>query len=94
MQAKHLIIFAIVGIVALLAFNLLGGSNNSVQPVEASAVTTDATTPATNASTNNDIASKPLGQQPKAIIDKATTQIDNAQQVENDKMAQVEATAQ
>ena len=54
----------------------------------------DATTPATNASTNNDIASKPLGQQPKAIIDKATTQIDHAQQVENDKMAQVEATAQ
>ncbi|MDO5768610.1 MAG: hypothetical protein Q4P13_03830 [Psychrobacter sp.] len=94
MQAKHLIIFAIVGIVALLAFNLLGGSNNSVQPVEASAVTTDATTPAANASTNNDIASKPLSQQPKAILDKATTQIDNAQQVENDKMAQVEATAQ
>ena len=92
MQAKHLIIFAIVGIVALLAFNLLRGSNESTQPVEATAITTDADT--ADSSTNNDIASKPLGQQPKAILDKATTQINEANQAESDKMAQVEATAQ
>lgn len=93
MQAKHLIIFAIVGIVALLAFNLLRGSNEPA-PVEATAVTTDAAPANSSTTTNNDIASKPLGQQPKAILDKATTEINNANQVESDKMAQVDATAQ
>lgn len=89
MQAKHLIIIAIVGIVALIAFNILNGSGGSDQPVEAAAVTTDAG--ATSVATTDDsISSQPLGQQPKAMLDKASASLDQAQQAENDKIAQAE----
>ncbi|WP_182405693.1 hypothetical protein [Psychrobacter sp. GP33] len=37
-----------------------------------------------------DINSKPLAEQPKAIIGKATTQIEKAQQVEKDRLAQMD----
>jgi len=83
MQAKHLIIIAIIGIVALAAFNIF--NKPSITPAIA---TTTETEP-----TNTAIAEQPLGQQPKAIVDKATNDIAAAQQLENDKIATATDTA-
>ncbi|MGP5554613.1 hypothetical protein [Psychrobacter celer] len=91
MQMKHLIIFALVGMVVLLGFNLISGhqrdkhreilvNNNSAE----SATATDA-----GANTGENIASQPLGQQPKAILGDATTQIEQAQRAEQQRVAQV-----
>ena len=89
MQMKHLIIFALVGMVVLLGFNLISGhqrdkhreilvNNNSAESATA-----------TGANTGENIASQPLGQQPKAILDDATTQIEQAQRAEQQRVAQV-----
>lgn len=94
MQAKHLIIISVAGIVLLLGFNLINGSlheknratviQNSVATDEASVINADSPSP-----TSNDIASKPLGEQPKAILDDATSKIDQAQQAEQARVAQI-----
>ena len=89
MQMKHLIIFALVGMVVLLGFNLISGhqrdkhreilvNNNSAESATA-----------TDANTDENIASQPLGQQPKAILDDATTQIKQAQRAEQQRVTQV-----
>ena len=102
MQIKHLIIFALAGIVILLGFNMISGSqreknreviaaSNEVEETgtdtaesnNANASTVNPTT------TTSDIASKPLGQQPKAILDKATTQIEQAEQVNQQRSEQM-----
>lgn len=93
MQMKHLIIFALVGMAVLLGFNLINGhqrdkhreilvNNNSAESATA-----------TDANTGENITSQPLGQQPKAILDDATTQIEQAQRAEQQRVAQV-ASAQ
>lgn len=88
MNAKTIIIIALVASLALVVFNV-AISYNEPDPVSAEiAATQDSNT--TN--TNDDIANKPLGQQPKAMLDKANNEIDKAQQLENDKMAQIENT--
>ena len=87
MQAKHLIIIAIIGIVALAAFNIF--NKPTITPAPAIATTTEAAEPS-----NKTIAEQPLSQQPKAIVDKATNDIAAAQQLENDKIATATATAQ
>jgi len=87
MQAKHLIIIAIIGIVALAAFNIF--NKPSITPAPAPAIAT-----ATEAEPSNTaIAEQPLSQQPKAIVDKATNDIAAAQQVESDKIATATAEA-
>ena len=86
MQAKHLIIIAIIGIVALAAFNIF--NKPSITPAPAIATATEAEQSSTA------IADQPLGQQPKAIVDKATNDIAEAQQLENDKIATATAEAQ
>ena len=85
MQAKHLIIIAIIGIVALAAFNIF--NKPSITPAPAIATTTEAE------SSNTAIAEQPLSQKPKAIVDKATNDIAAAQQLENDKIATATAEA-
>lgn len=79
MHIKHLIIFAIAGIVILLGFNTMNGQ---VEQTDINAVE----------SNGSDIASKPLGQQPKAVIDKATTQIAQAEQVNQQRTEQMADT--
>lgn len=86
MQAKHLIIIAIIGIVALAAFNIF--NKPTITPAPAIATATEAEP------TNKTIAEQPLSQQPKAIVDKATNDIAAAQQLENDKIATATDTAQ
>ena len=105
MQIKHLIIFALAGMVILLGFNMVSGSqreknreaiianNETEQAATDAAESNDANASTVNPTTNtSDIASKPLGQQPKAIIDKATTQIEQAEQVNQQRTEQMTDT--
>ncbi len=105
MQMKHLIIFALVGMVILLGFNMISGSqreknreviaaSNEVEQANTDiAESNDANASNVNpTTTTSDIASKPLGQQPKAIIDKATTQIEQAEQVSQQRVEQMADT--
>lgn len=95
MQMKHLIIFALVGMVALFGFNLINGNqreknrelivSNATSEQSPSTIVPD-TDNVENSST--DIVNQPLGKQPKAILDKATTQIEQAQQADKQRLEQ------
>lgn len=94
MEMKHLIIFAVIGIVALLGFNIINGNshekNREVATVVASEQPTAAVSDADSSKNSSaNIASKPLGEQPKAILDDATNKIDQAQQSEQDRLDQM-----
>lgn len=92
MQAKHLIIISVAGIVLLLGFNLINGSlheKNRATVIQNSVATDEASVINTDSPTSNDIASKPLGEQPKAILEDATSKIDQAQQAEQARVAQI-----
>lgn len=94
MEMKHVIIFAVIGIVALLGFNIING--NSREQNREVAVSTVATDSATDADSTQDnaaaITSKPLGEQPKAMLDDATSKINQAQQSEQDRFDQMNNT--
>jgi nitrate/TMAO reductase-like tetraheme cytochrome c subunit len=93
MQVKHLIIFAVAGMVILLGFNMFNSSRHENN--RAAMVSNDTPAPSNDNSvtaTDEDaIVNKPLGEQPKAIMDKATTQIDQAQQADAERLAQMDA---
>ena len=98
MEMKHLIIFAVIGIAALLGFNIINGNNREQNreaivssTVPESATATVAPEPTTSSSAT-DITSQPLGQQPKAMLDSATSKIDQAQQAEQERMDQISST--
>ena len=91
MQMKHLIILAIAGIILLIGFNVMNSDrreDNTTAVVDKetadSAVVTDTDTAASA------IADKPLGEQPKAIMDKATTQIEQAERDNQQQVEQIE----
>jgi len=91
MQMKHLIIFAVVGMVALLGFNMMNGSqrekNRQALAInDSSALTNDSVS-----TTSANIASQPLGQQPKAILDDANAKINQAQQADTARLEQTSA---
>ena len=94
MQMKHLIIFALAGIVLLIGFNIF---NSNRHESRIAAATSSTTSPATAISsedtvnTNTDIASQPLGKQPKAILNNATAQIEQAEQVNQERVEQMSA---
>ncbi len=104
MQMKHLIIFALVGMVALLGFNLINGMQHeknreigvngatSEQSITSTAASETDKAKAVNGSEN--IASQPLGKQPKAILDEATAKIDQAQQTDQARLAQMSSETQ
>lgn len=101
MQIKHLIIFAVIGIVALLGFNVVNGNSheknragatNNATSESATGTAVSDTDQATSGSES--IASKPLGNQPKAILDDATSKINQAQQTDQAQLAQVNNEAQ
>ena len=87
MEMKHVIIFAVIGIVALLGFNVINGNSHEKKREMVTSSTASDTNDAPSPST--DIASKPLSQQPKAIIDDATNKIDQAQKYEQDRLEQM-----
>lgn len=80
MQLKHLIIFALIGMVALLGFNLINGSTSTTTSELAVSV------PDAEASHSTDLANKSLGEQPKAILDDATAKIEQVQQVDKARL--------
>lgn len=94
MEMKHIIIFALAGFVLLIGFNMMSGGRDdsnttavvdSNEPAPAS-TPTDTTT---QSSASESIASQPLGQQPKAILDNATSKIDQAQQADKERLEQM-----
>lgn len=90
MQAKHLIILALIGIVILLSFNIINGKRHE----QNRATVPNSAMPASIVSAQDsnsaiDIASQPLGNQPKAIIDNATTQINQAEEADRDRLQQM-----
>ena len=94
MEMKHIIIFALAGFVLLIGFNMMSGGRDdsnttavvdSNEPASAS-TTTDTTT---QSAASESIASQPLGQQPKAILDNATSKIDQAQQADKERLDQM-----
>lgn len=97
MQIKHLIIFSLVGIMALLAFNIINDyQRDKDREMALSSTTSEQKTTGTlvsDTSNSNNIANKPLGEQPKAILDDATTKIDQAQQTDQARLAQMDNEA-
>ncbi len=93
MQIKHLIIFALAGIVILAGFNMISGSQRAKnrEALAASIVAEQTDVDATESNGSN-VASQPLGQQPKAILDKASTQIEQAEQVSQQRSEQIANT--
>ncbi|MGP9544160.1 hypothetical protein ACT3QR_04020 [Psychrobacter sp. AOP7-B1-25] len=90
MEMKHVIIFAVIGIVALLGFNIINGnSREQNREVAASSVAAEQIE-ATVVTSETAITSQPLSQQPKAIVDSATSKIDQAQQAEQERVAQLD----
>jgi len=86
MEMKHVIIFAVIGIVALLGFNIING-NSREQNREVAASSVAAEQPdSTTATSDTDIISQPLSQQPKAIVDSATSKITQAEQDRVDQL--------
>ena len=94
MEMKHIIIFALAGFVLLIGFNMMSGGRDdsnttavvdSNEPASAS-TTTDTTT---QLAASESIASQPLGQQPKAILDNATSKIGQAQQADKERLDQM-----
>ena len=91
MQMKHLIIFAVVGMVALLGFNMMNGSQREKNR-QALALNDSSDLTNDNVSTTSaNIASQPLGQQPKATLDNATAKINQAQEADAARLEQTSA---
>ena len=91
MEMKHLIIFAVVGMVALLGFNMLNGNQRDKNREAITASSEPELVNSDNNSNTSDIASQPLGQQPTAILDNATAKIDQAQQADAARLEQTSA---
>ncbi len=96
MQSKHLIIFALVGIAGLIVFNM-SIARNASERIEIANNTVAEPLIAESYVDNSpqaDIANDSLGQQPKAIIDKVGTDIEQAQQIDKERLASTIANAQ
>ena len=104
MQRKHLIAFTLATIILLLGFNMMNGNrhekNRAAQVASETPVATEtavdpnsADVDSTEANVNRSatIAVQPLGKQPKAIIDNVTADIEQAQQVEQQQLEQVDS---
>ena len=94
MQMKHLIIFALAGIVLLIGFNMFNSNRHESRIAAATSSTTSPDTTISSEDTVNvttDIANQPLGKQPKAILDNATAQIEQAEQVNKERVEQMSA---
>lgn len=95
MQRKHLIAFTMATIFLLLGFNIINGQQHersraapveNTVPIEPIETETRTAVDMGSSNTNSDTANKPLGQQPKAIIDNVTADIEQAQQMDKDRL--------
>lgn len=88
MQMKHLIIITLTSIFLLIGFNLFNGNKNAQNRAEM----VDSTPVIVETETTGmvDVTSKPLGEQPKAMMDKATTQISQVEQADQQRAEQID----
>lgn len=97
MQIKHLIIFFLIGITALLAFNILNNyQHEKDREMALSSATSEqktADTLVSEASPSDSLANKPLGEQPKAILDDATAKIAQVQDTDQARLAKMDDEA-
>ncbi len=91
MQRKHLIAFTLATIFMLLGFNII---NNYFHEKDRAALLDSETAGVAENDNdnkmNNSIVEQPLGKQPKAILDNVSADIDAAQQVESDRIEQID----
>ena len=91
MQRKHLIAFTLATIFMLLGFNII---NNYFHEKDRAALLDSETAGVAENDNdnkmNNIIVEQPLGKQPKAILDNVSADIDAAQQVESDRIEQID----
>ncbi len=91
MQRKHLIAFTLATIFMLLGFNVI---NNYFHEKDRAALLDSETAGVAENDNdnkmNNIIVEQPLGKQPKAILDNVSADIDAAQQVESDRIEQID----
>lgn len=96
MQRKHLIAFTLATIFMLLGFNMINNyfhekDRDALLDKDVAAVTEISSSVANDTTDGSvDIASQPLGKQPKAIIDNTTSQIEQAQNVEQQRLEQMD----
>lgn len=92
MQIKHLIIFALAGIVILIGFNIINSNRNEnrIQDAASNAALIQSVTPDSEANNPTGVTSQPLGKQPKAIIDDVTSQVEQAQQLDQARVDQMQ----
>ncbi len=90
MQSKLLIIFAILGITVFAIFNLI--SSHRTQQVIASNQANSRASSAPLAIASNDTSS--IGEQPKQVLDKAKTDLNQAAQTSYNNLESAEKTTQ
>lgn len=93
MQKKHLIAFTMATIFLLLGFNIINGKRHEqsrAAPIENTAPIATETSTATDVNDSN----TNIAAQPKAIIDNATSQIEQAQNIEQQRLEQTDSAAQ
>lgn len=82
---------------ALLAFNIINDyQRDKDSEMALSSATSEQKTAGTlvsDTSNSNNIANKPLGEQPEAILDDATAKIDQAQQTDQARLVQMDDAA-
>lgn len=87
MQRKHLIALTLATIFMLFGYNIV--SSYFYEKNRAAPINTDAAVVKNGDKENDSISAQPLGEQPKAIIDNATAQIEQAQDTEQQRLEQM-----
>ncbi|WP_201587230.1 hypothetical protein [Psychrobacter jeotgali] len=92
MQLKHLIVFALISMVLLIGFNIVNSSRheqNRALIANGSLIVETPLDAEANKASSADASSQSLGEQPKAIIDEATIQVNQVQQAESQRLEQI-----
>lgn len=90
MQRKHLIAFTLATAFMLLGFNMI---NNYFHEKNRAAATASPAIVAENSTaepSDDTVTTESLGEQPKAIIDNVTADIEQAQQTEQQRLEQMD----
>ena len=87
MQKKHLIALTLATILMLFGYNIV--SSYFYEKNRAALIDTDSEVVKNGDKENDSISAQPLGEKPKAIIDNATAQIERAQDVEQQRLEQM-----
>ncbi|MGP4950994.1 hypothetical protein ACTXGO_02310 [Psychrobacter sp. T6-1] len=92
MQRKHLIAFTLATVFMLLGFNMINNYFN--QKNRAALMDADVAVVKNKDEANDSISGQSLGEQPKAIIDNVTADIEQAQNLEQQRLEQMQESAE